>query len=228
MESTMKIRSLSIHRGVDKLFSNLDLDFGPGRNPVAIMGPSGSGKSTLVYVLSRLENTLDSVKTLGEVYLDGKLLVGWDLWEYRKKVGVCLQTPVVFPGSIEHNALLGAKCKFNLPASKAKSLCQELLEQVGLWEEVKNDLKTKASELSVGQQQRLCLARTLGVDPKYLLLDEPTAALDAKSTHCIERILEELRSRMGVLIVTHQKLQAQRMKAQIFELDPDTKTFMAI
>ncbi len=179
----------------------------------AFIGPSGCGKSTFLRLLNRMNDYIEGFSMNGEVVIDGESIYkkGLNVEELRKKVGMVFQKPNPFPKSIYENVAYGLK----IQGIKDKKFLQErveyALQQVGLWEEVKNDLKRTALAVSGGQQQRLCIARTLAVEPSVILMDEPTSALDPISSSRIEELLHRLKEQYTIVIVTHNMQQAGRV-----------------
>jgi phosphate transport system ATP-binding protein len=178
-----------------------------------LIGPSGAGKSTLLRCLNRLNDLIPGLKVSGDVTLHGRSIhaPGTDVNALRAKVGMLFQQPVVFPASVAENVLFGAKRLRSLSRSDRVELIESALTEAALWDEMKDRLKTPALALSVGQQQRLCLARTLAVQPEVILMDEPTSALDPKSTQAIEELILRLKARHTIIIVTHNVAQARRI-----------------
>lgn len=178
-----------------------------------IIGPSGAGKSSLLRALNRLNELIPGLRVTGDVLLRGESIYGRtvDANEIRARVGMLFQQPVVFPVSIGENVLFGAKRLRRLTRSDRADLTEQSLRESSLWEEVKDRLKAPALSLSVGQQQRLCLARTLAVEPEVILMDEPTSALDPKSTAAIEELMLRLKQRHSIVLVTHNVEQARRV-----------------
>lgn len=185
----------------------------PERICFAIMGPSGCGKSTLLRAFNRLLDLNPIVKISGEIRFFGRDVYSIDEHELRKQVGMVFQMPNPFPHmSIFENIAYAVKC--NRIAKKRKEVVEIVewaLKKAALWDEVKDRLKEKASALSGGQMQRLCIARALALKPKVLLMDEPTANLDPISAGKIEELIHELKKEYTVVIVTHSPSQASRV-----------------
>lgn len=179
----------------------------------AIIGPSGCGKSTFLRAINRMNDLIPSCYTTGSLMFDGEDVYGryTDEVQLRKKIGMVFQKPNPFPKSIFDNIAYGPR----LHGVKDKKVLEEIVEKslrkAALWDEVKDRLDKNALGMSGGQQQRLCVARTLAVEPEILLLDEPTSALDPKATAKIEDLIEELRGSYTILIVTHNMQQASRV-----------------
>src|SRR5512133_722952 len=179
----------------------------------AIMGPSGCGKSTLLRAFNRMHELYSSIKTEGEIWLNGVEIHGMPAMELRRKIGMVFQRPNPFPTmSIYENVLAGYKLNgISLKKSVREEVVEKSLRDVALWDEVKDSLFKRGSFLSGGQQQRLCIARTIAFNPEVLLLDEPTSALDPVSTARIEDLLVLLKQDYTILLVTHNMSQAARI-----------------
>ena len=187
------------------------------RHVLAVIGPSGSGKSTLLRAMNRtLELTHDARVASGEVFFKGERLYGngTDARLVRKRICIVHQKPVAFPMSIGENVLFGVRFHKNWKGRKKEEIVQTTLEKAGLWDEVKDRVSEPASRLSVGQLQRLCLARALANDPEALLMDEPCSALDPVSTARVEELIAALKRQLPVVIVTHNLAQARRISDQ--------------
>jgi phosphate transport system ATP-binding protein len=184
---------------------------------LAIVGPSGSGKSTLLRTMNRtLELTRDARVTSGGVHFKGERLYGngTDPRIVRKRICMVHQKPVAFPMSIAENVLFGVRFHGNWNGRTQEEIVQSCLERVGLWDEVKDRLSDQASRLSVGQLQRLCIARALANDPEAILMDEPCSALDPVSTGRIEELIMAMKPQLPIVIVTHNLAQARRISDQ--------------
>jgi len=189
----------------------------------SIIGPSGSGKSTLLRTLNRLNDHHPTFRCTGsvryrgtDIYANGKGSV--DVARLRQDIGMLFQKPCLFPTSIYENVLFGLKRLKLRPRSEFPGIVETTLRAVFLWDEVKDRMKHPANELSQGQQQRLSLARALACEPEVLLLDEPTASLDPKSTQAIESLIRELGNRLTVILVTHRLEQAKRLSETVIFL----------
>lgn len=184
------------------------------RNSVtAFIGPSGCGKSTFLRLFNRMNDLIPGVRIEGEILLDGVNIYAKDSdpVQLRKRVGMVFQKPNPFPKSIYENVAYGMRIRGEREPKKIAEAVEKALHQSALWEEVKDDLKKSALSLSGGQQQRLCIARALAVEPSVLLMDEPTSALDPISTSKIEELINLLKSRYTIVIVTHNMQQAARV-----------------
>lgn len=185
------------------------------RNVTAIIGPSGCGKSTLLRCLNRLHETVPGAHVKGNVTFNGEKLygAGTNAIDIRRQIGMVFQRPTPFPTmSIRDNVAAGLRVMDErVSVKEADAIVEQALQRSGLWNEVKDRLRDSAVGLSGGQQQRLCIARAIATRPKVLLLDEPTASLDPISTQKIEELIEELRTDMTLVIVTHNMQQAARV-----------------
>jgi phosphate transport system ATP-binding protein len=207
----------------------------PESRITAIIGPSGCGKSTLLRCLNRMNDLIDGSKIEGQVLLEGRNIYenGMDVVEVRRKIGMVFQRPNPFPKSIYNNIVYGLKVKGLRDKKRNAEIVERSLKNSGLWEEVKDRLNTSALELSGGQQQRLCIARALAVEPEVILMDEPTSALDPASTLKIEELMEKLKERYTIVLVTHNMQQAARVSdftgflylGKLIEFDETTRIF---
>ena len=180
---------------------------------LGIVGPSGAGKSTLLRAINRLLELQAGYSTTGSILLHGEEILtrSVDPDALRERIGMIFQQPTVFPASIAENVLFGAKRLRKLPRSERAALVESSLKAAALWDEVKDRLKDSARRLSIGQQQRLCLARTIATDPEIVLMDEPTSALDPKASEAVEAGILSMKSTRSVIIVTHNLEQARRL-----------------
>jgi len=204
--------NLRIWYGNNEVIKGINLAI-PEKVCFAIMGPSGCGKSTLLRSFNRLLELNEIARVEGDVKLFGKSVYEMDAVEVRRQIGMVFQIPNPFPHlSIYDNVALGVK--YNKLVKSKKELDEVVewaLKKSALWDEVKDRLKDKASQLSGGQMQRLCIARALAMKPKVLLMDEPTANLDPISTRKIEELIHELKRELTIVIVTHSPAQAARV-----------------
>jgi phosphate transport system ATP-binding protein len=211
-ESHISIRDLCVCHGPTQILKNISLDI-PDRKITAIIGPSGCGKTTLLKSMNRLVDTTDGIQVDGEIFVDGENIYDpkTEVTHIRRKMGLLSQKPQVLPMSIYDNIAYGPRIH-GLRGKKALNrIVEHYLQVAGLWDEVKDRLSSPASRLSVGQQQRLCLARGLAVEPEIILGDEPTSALDPQSSQHVERCLQELKADYTVVVVTHILRQAKRI-----------------
>jgi phosphate transport system ATP-binding protein len=211
-KSPISIRNLSVYYGLHPALKNVSVDI-PPRQITAIIGPSGCGKTTLLKSLNRLVDAVEGVRVEGEVLVDGEDIYGRrvEVTRIRKKMGLLSQKPQVLPMSIYDNVAYGPRIHGLRSRPQLDRTVEEHLKAAGLWDEVRDRLHQPASELSVGQQQRLCLARGLAVEPEIILGDEPTSALDPQSSQNVERRLMELKKDYTVVTVTHILRQARRI-----------------
>ena len=211
-EAVVNCVDLTLSFGTRAVLSDLQIPFGGGR-VTAILGPTGSGKSTLLRTINRLNDKVSGYGHQGDVLLDGSSI--WaqhvELMALRRKVGMLFQRPNPFPMSIMDNVVAGVKAHKMAKGSQLKEIAERRLREVGLWDAVSGRLKDSPFRLSGGQQQLLCLARTLAVDPDVLLLDEPTSSLDPVATESIEALVRTLVPDLTVIIVTHNLAQARRV-----------------
>ena len=235
MNPHIQIRDLNVYYDQNQqALKNVNLEI-PRQQITVIMGPSGCGKTTLLKCLNRFLELTDGTRLSGQVLIDDENIYapGMDVTEIRKKAGLLAQRPFPLPMSIYENVAYGLRIH---DAKKGKDLdqaVQHYLEVAGLWNEVKDRLHAPATGLSIGQQQRLCLARGLAVEPEILLGDEPTSALDPISAQHIEERLQELKSNYTTVLVTHILRQAKRLAdyvifmylGEVVEAGPAQKVF---
>ena len=207
----IKVRNLNLYYGDNQALKNINIDLEENK-VTAFIGPSGCGKSTFLRTLNRMNDLIDNVKIDGEILVDGEdIYKSKEVIALRTKVGIVFQKPNPFPMSIYDNIAYGPR----LHGVKDKKTLDEIVEKslkgAALWDEVKDRLKKSALGLSGGQQQRLCIARTIAVSPEIILMDEPTSALDPISTNKMEELMEELKKKYTVIIVTHNMQQAGRI-----------------
>lgn len=212
--NTVKISTsnLNLYYGTNHALKDVNLDLYTNKI-TAFIGPSGCGKSTYLKTLNRMNDLVPSVKIEGEVLLDGENIYDprVDTTLLRKKIGMVFQQPNPFPMSIYDNVAYGPRIHGIKNKSELDSIVEKSLKGAALWDEVFGRLKKSALGLSGGQQQRLCIARALAVEPEILLMDEPTSALDPISTLKIEDLMDELKEKYTVAIVTHNMQQATRI-----------------
>lgn len=208
----ISIRNLNVYYGDLQVLKDVNLDI-PAKKITVIIGPSGCGKTTLLKSLNRMLDTAEGARVQGEVILDGENIYAprTEVTRIRKKMGLLSQKPQVLPMSIYENVAYGPKIHGLKSKKDLGRRVEHYLKVAGLWEEVKDRLREPASVLSVGQQQRLCLARGLAVEPEIILGDEPTSALDPQSSQNVERRLIELKQDYTVVVVTHILRQARRV-----------------
>ena len=214
MENNVKIsvKDLNLYYGENHALKNVNMDI--RENAItAFIGPSGCGKSTFLKTLNRMNDLVDCVRIEGTVKLDGEDIYGKnvDTTILRKRVGMVFQQPNPFPMSIYDNIAYGPRVHGIKNKAKLDEIVEESLRGAAIFDEVKDRLKKSAMGLSGGQQQRLCIARALAVQPEVLLMDEPTSALDPISTSKIEELMEDLKKKYTVVVVTHNMQQAVRV-----------------
>ncbi|MBI4288672.1 MAG: ATP-binding cassette domain-containing protein [Chloroflexi bacterium] len=215
----LRIHGLNVSYDGHTALKNIYLDI-PHRQITAIIGPSGCGKTTLLRSINRLIDLTDGAKIRGEIWLDGHNVMSdrEDVTSIRKRIGLISQKPSPLPMSIYDNVAYGPRIHGMRDRKELDKTVRSCLETAGLWTEVKDRLQSPATRLSVGQQQRLCLARSLAVRPEVLLCDEPTSALDPVSSQNIENRLIELKKDYTIVIVTHNIHQAMRLADYVVHL----------
>jgi len=207
----LSTKNLDLYYGDIQALKNINVEV-EEKKVTALIGPSGCGKSTFLKTLNRMNDLISSVRIDGDVLLDGKsIFTDYDVVELRKRVGMVFQKPNPFPMSIYDNIAYGPRIHGISSKSKLDELVEKSLRGAALWEEIKDRLKESAMGLSGGQQQRLCIARVLAVEPEVVLMDEPTSALDPISTIKIEDLIEDLKQKYTIVIVTHNMQQAGRI-----------------
>lgn len=209
----MHTRNLDFFYGDFQALYDVSLDFQQHR-VTALIGPSGCGKSTLLRCLNRMNDLIPGIRAEGNVFFHGKNIYDRDVdpVEIRRRVGMVFQKPNPFPKTVYENIAWGAR--INGYSGDFDELVETSLKRTALWNEVKDKLKQNALSLSGGQQQRLCIARAIAVEPDVILMDEPTSALDPISTAKIEDLMDELKQRFTIIIVTHNMQQAGRVSDQ--------------
>lgn len=210
--SNIQIENLNVSIGGNHILHDINLTI-PNNEITCIIGPSGCGKSTLLKTINRLLDDTDDVKVEGAIMIDGENIYDRhvEVTHIRKKLGLLSQRPTPLPMSIYDNVAYGCKIHGMYSKKELKAVVEENLRHAGLWEEVKDRLNASPAELSIGQQQRLCIARGLAVRPRFILGDESTSALDPVSTHQIEKVFVQLKSQFGLILVTHTLPQAMRI-----------------
>jgi phosphate transport system ATP-binding protein len=212
-DPAFSIRDMNFYYGAKRALSGINMNILP-QKVTALIGPSGCGKSTFLRCLNRMNDTIEGTRVEGEILLQGKNIydVDVDVVDLRQRVGMVFQKPNPFPQSIYDNVAFGPRV---LGTAGSKNQLGETIEQslraAALWEDVKDKLHQDALSLSLGQQQRLCIARVLAVQPEVILMDESTSALDPIATLQIEELIAELKKRYTVVIVTHNMQQAARV-----------------
>jgi phosphate transport system ATP-binding protein len=215
MDTRIATEALSLHYGSFHALKGVSLGF-PDRQITALIGPSGCGKSTLLRCLDRMNDQIAGVRIEGRVVLDGQDIYApaTDVEALRRRVGMVFQRPNPFPLSVFDNIAYGPRVH-GQARSDLVARVERSLAAVGLWNELKDQLDRNALELSGEQQQRLCIARVLAVEPEVLLMDEPCSALDPIATAKIEELMHELAARFTIVIVTHNMQQAARVSTHV-------------
>ncbi|AZK48085.1 phosphate ABC transporter ATP-binding protein PstB [Paenibacillus lentus] len=234
MEPIIHIDKLNLYYDQFQALKNMSLDI-PEKAITAFIGPSGCGKSTLLRTLNRMNDMIPNTRIEGSVLIGGKDIYSDDVEveTLRKQVGMVFQQPNPFPKSIYDNVAYGPRLHGVKNKEKLDEIVEQSLRQAVLWDEVKDFLKRSALSLSGGQQQRLCIARAIAVQPDILLMDEATSALDPISTLKIEDLVQELKDRYTIVMVTHNMHQAARvsdrtvffLSGEIIESDDTRKLF---
>lgn len=207
----MSIRNMNLYYSDFHALKNVNLCI-PEKEITAFIGPSGCGKSTLLKSLNRMNDLVEGCKITGDILLDGEDIYGrMDVNLLRKRVGMVFQKPNPFPMSIYDNIAYGPRTHGIRNKAKLDEIVENSLRSAAIWDEVKDRLKQSALGMSGGQQQRLCIARALAVNPEVLLMDEPTSALDPISTSKIEDLAVELKKDYTIIMVTHNMQQAVRI-----------------
>ena len=205
---SMKINDLEVCYGANNVLHNVDMTIHRGK-VTAIIGPSGCGKTTMLRCLNRMHELTGGCKVKGQILLDGEDILKMDPMLLRRKVGMVFQKPNPFPKSIRENILYGVKAiKLDVNYDETVRKC---LEKAALWSELKNRLHESALALSLGQQQRLCIARALAINPEIILLDEPASSLDPVSTATLESSILSMKGEYTQVIVTHNMNEARKI-----------------
>ena len=209
---SIKLEHINKTYGKDVIIPDLNLEIEDGSFTV-LVGPSGCGKSTFLKTLNRMNDLVEGCKITGKVTLDGEDIYGsnMDVNVLRKKVGMVFQKPNPFPMSVYDNITYGPRTHGIRSKAKLDEIVEKSLRDAAIWDEVKDRLKKSALGMSGGQQQRLCIARALAVEPEVILMDEPTSALDPISTSKIEDLVIELKKQYTIVMVTHNMQQAVRV-----------------
>src|SRR6185369_2880448 len=204
------VHDLDFYYGPSKALSNINIEIEP-RKVTALIGPSGCGKSTFLRCLNRMNDTISDTHVEGKILLNGKNIYDddMDVVTLRQRVGMVFQKPNPFPQSIYDNVAFGPRV-MGMDV-KMDEVVEKSLRQAALWDEVKDDLHSDALGLSLGQQQRLCIARVVAVQPEVILMDESTSALDPIATLRVEELIAELKKDYTIVIVTHNMQQAARV-----------------
>ena len=233
-DTKISVKDLNLSYGKKQALKNISLEI-PAQKVTAFIGPSGCGKSTFLRVLNRMNDLIGSVNMTGEILIDGKNIYqkNVDVVNLRTRIGMVFQKSNLFPKSIFDNIVYGPRINGIHSKKRLKEIAERSLRQAALWDEVKDRLDSPALSLSGGQQQRVCIARTLAVEPEIILMDEPASALDPISTAKIEELIQVLKSKYTIVIVTHNMQQAARVSdytaffylGELIEYDKTTKVF---
>lgn len=233
-EAKMKIENLDLFYGDFQALHNNNLEIYE-KEVTAFIGPSGSGKSTLLKSMNRMNDLVTNCRIEGQITLDGEDIYAsdYDVNLLRKRVGMVFQQPNPFPKTIYDNIAYGPRTHGISDKNELDEIVETSLKAAAIWDEVKDHLDRNALSVSGGQQQRICIARALAVSPEVLLMDEPTSALDPKSTAKIEDLVEQLKDRYTIVIVTHNMQQASRISdktaffvsGRLIESGPTEKIF---
>jgi len=208
----LRVRNLNVYAGNHHILDDVNLDI-PRNKITVLLGPSGCGKTTLLKCINKLTDLYKELKVTGNIFIenDDILNTTTNIPSIRQKMGLLSQRPYPLPVSIYKNVAYGLKLKGVRDKKLVEFSVEKHLREVGLWEEVKNRLHAPATSLSIGQQQRLCLARGLAVKPSIILADEPTSALDPISSKIIENLFKDLKRHYTIILVTHVLRQAMRL-----------------
>lgn len=211
-QAGIRVRDLDVHYGSLHVLKKVSVDL-PANRITAVIGPSGCGKTTFLKSINRLLDLTDEARVTGEITVDGVRVLdpGVDVIHVRQRVGLLAQRPFPLPMSIYENVAFGPRIHGLYNGRGLDETVEHYLKLAGLWEEVKDRLDAPAAKLSIGQQQRLCLARGLAVEPEVLLCDEPTSSLDPVSAQHVEARLKEIKRHYTIVLVTHVLRQAQRL-----------------
>ena len=210
-QAKFSVKGLDLYYGDFHALKDVNLDIN-AKEITAFIGPSGCGKSTFLKTLNRMNDLVEGCKITGDVRLDGEnIYSGMDVSQLRKRVGMVFQKPNPFPMSIYDNIAYGPRTHGIHNKAKLNEIVETSLHQAAIWDEVKDRLNKSALGMSGGQQQRLCIARALAVQPEVILMDEPTSALDPISTSKIEDLVIELKKDYTIIMVTHNMQQATRV-----------------
>ena len=215
-DHALRIKNLDVYIEEQHILKDINLSI-PGKSITCIIGPSGCGKSTLLKTLNRMHDETPEVKITGQIIVDDENIYdkNVNVIDTRKKMGLLAQRPCPLPMSIFDNIAYGPRIHGIEKRKKINQTVIQYLQYVGLWDEVKGRIRSSATRLSIGQQQRLCLARGLAIEPEYILGDEATSALDPLSTKTIEELFVKLKEKYTVILVTHTLRQAKRIADNI-------------
>ena len=220
-DAVLEVRGLNLYYGQKQALFGVDMRI-PRGEVTAFIGPSGCGKSTLLRCFNRMNDLVDAIRIDGQILIDGSNLLdrNLDVIKLRRRVGMVFQKSNPFPKSIYENVVYGLRISGETRRTVLDEACERSLRRAALWDEVKDRLNDSALGLSGGQMQRLCIARAIAVSPEVILMDEPCSALDPIATAKIEELIDELREKFAIIIVTHSMAQAARVsqKTAFFHL----------
>lgn len=227
MKIQISVKNFNFFYGKFQALRDINFEI-PERQITAIIGPSGCGKSTFIRSFNRMNDLIASVTAKGEIILDGENILELDPVTLRKKIGMVFQRPNPFPKSIYENVAYGPRAHGIKNKNQLDEIVEKSLKDSFLWEEVNKDLNKSGLSLSGGQQQRLCIARALAVEPEIILMDEPASALDPIATLKIEELMQELKQKYTIVIVTHNMQQAARASdyTAFFNMLPDRAGYL--
>lgn len=233
MKPKFSVSDLNLFYGNFQALHQINIEI-PSNQVTALIGPSGCGKSTFLRTLNRMNDLVDTAKITGNIQLDGENIYSdIDVMKLRTRVGMVFQKPNPCPMSIYDNIAYGPRCQGVKDKQRLNQIVEDSLRGAALWDEVKDRLNKSAMGLSGGQQQRLCIARAIAMEPEVILMDEPTSALDPIATKKVEELLEQLKKKYTIVIVTHSMQQAARISdktafflmGELIEFDDTNKVF---
>ncbi len=233
MKPKFSVSDLNLFYGNFQALHQINIEI-PSNQVTALIGPSGCGKSTFLRTLNRMNDLVDTAKITGEIQLDGENIYSdIDVMKLRTRVGMVFQKPNPFPMSIYDNIAYGPRCQGVKDKNRLDEIVEKSLRGAALWDEVKDRLNKSAMGLSGGQQQRLCIARAIAMEPEVILMDEPTSALDPIATKKVEELMEQLKEKYTIVIVTHSMQQAARISdktafflmGELIEFDDTNKVY---
>jgi phosphate transport system ATP-binding protein len=235
-QAKLRVEDLNLFYGEFQALKGVRMAIEP-RRVTAMIGPSGCGKSTLLRCFNRMNDLIESVRVTGQILLDGESITSqaMPLVTLRKRVGMVFQRPNPFPLSVFENIAFGLRVHGMAKGREVEAVVASSLEAVGLWDDLKERLRAPALRLSLEQQQRLCIARLLAVQPEVLLMDEPCSALDPIATGKVEELIHVLKAQFTIVIVTHNMMQAARVSdftgfmllGELIEFGPTDRVFTA-
>ncbi len=223
----ISVKNFNFFYGKFQALRDINLNI-PDRQITAIIGPSGCGKSTFIRSFNRMNELIASVSMQGEIILDSENILELDPVSLRKRIGMVFQRPNPFPKSIYENVAFGPRAHGLRNKVQLDDIVEKSLKEAFLWDEVKDELTKSGLSLSGGQQQRLCIARALAIEPEIILMDEPASALDPLATLKIEELMQDLKEKYTIVIVTHNMQQAARASdyTAFFNMGPDRAGYL--